>query len=117
MVDETAPSAYNKHCSILNVESEMNEIIGHHHNPPSIRTNICNHLLSGLLLTLVWLESTKMVVLVSPTPDSIGGARTASRNVFEAVSDSSLSVTPVSTNCLTPGDTREPILNIGDETE
>ena len=83
-------------------------------------------------ITLVWLESTKMVVLVSPTPAAMGAARTASRNGLEAVSSSSLSVTPevdqcynvdtpchppVSANCLTPSDTEEPMLNRGDATE
>ena len=67
-------------------------------------------------LTLVWFVSTKIVVLVRPTPEGMGGAKTASRNVLEAVSNSSLSVTPVSTNCRTPSDTVEPILYRGEST-
>ena len=72
---------------------------------------------SSRVSTLVWLESTKMVVLVWPTPDRMGGARTASRKVLLTVSISILSVAPVSTNCLVPSDTVEPRLNRGEDTE
>ena len=58
-----------------------------------------------------------MVVLVLPTPVSMGGARTASRKVVLTVSISILSVLPVSTKCLTPSDTVEPRLYSGEETE
>ena len=58
-----------------------------------------------------------MVVLVSPSPRGMGGARTASRNVLLTVSLSRLSVRPVSTNCLTPELTGTPRLNMGEDTE
>lgn len=58
-----------------------------------------------------------MVVLVSPSPTGMGGARTASRNVLLTVSLSRTSVRPVSANCFTPGLTGSPRLKRGEDTE
>ena len=68
-------------------------------------------------LTLVWLVSTNMLVVVSPTPCPMGGEMMASRNVLFTASCSRVSVAPVSANCLTPSDTVEPILNKGEAAE
>ena len=59
-------------------------------------------------VTLVWFESTKMVVFATPTPWLMGGARTLSRKVLLAASSSSTEVCPLSTNCRTPSDTGRP---------